>query len=387
MKELLKDRVFWLVFAMVAVISTLHYTTAVSMEYFHEFYKLLYYIPIIVAAFYFGVPGGLITSLAVSIVYLPHIMFQWTGKFPHNLDRFLEIVIYIAVSLITGWLAQNERRERQRYQKAAMELNESYAKLKRQSEELSEIEAQLRHSDRLSVLGELTANLAHEVRNPLGSIRGAVEILEDELPEEQRQGEFFQVLRNEVDRLDQVIEGYLDLARRGVETTSQLDLTEAVHSVLSALAYRARKQKIQFQTEFPSQPILLSANESQFRQVVLHLLLNAMAASPNGGTIHLKACLSAKEETSNHHDLIFSIEDQGEGMTPDVARKAMQPFFTTKREGTGLGLPISKRIIDQHGWKMRLESTPKRGTKVIIQIPKEDIVRGNEKKDQNSVDR
>lgn len=366
MTEFLKNRQLWLIALMVILISVLHYSTTITMGYFHEFYKLLYYLPIILAAFHFGVRGGLIAALSISLIYLPHLMFQWRGEFPHNLGRFLEIILYNVVAAVTGWLAENERRERTRYQKAASELEKSYQQLQQQSEQMTEIEEQLRHVERLSILGELAASLAHEVRNPLGAIRGAVEILENDIPDDSPNREFVQVLKKEVGRLNQVIDNYLSLARRVPEFVAPFDFAGAVQGIISILTPTARKEKIQFRLELPKDSIHLMADEAKFRQVVLNLLLNALAASPSGSEINLHAALQ-KDSTPNL--LTFSIEDHGTGMPPEVLHKAMQPFFTTKENGTGLGLPISKRIIEQFGWSMNLESELGRGTRVNIYIP------------------
>lgn len=364
MNESFKDKRLWLVVLMVVVISILHYSTTVTMGYLHEFYKLLYYLPIILAAFYFGRHGGLIASLSISLIYLPHLMFQWTGQFPYNLDRFLEIILYNVVAAVTGRLAENERHERTRYQQAAGELQKSYQNLQQQSEQLQEIEEQLRHSERLAIMGELAASFAHEVRNPLGAIRGAVEILEDEISPESPNRDFVQVLKKEVSRLNQVIDNYLSLARRAPETASSFDFAGAVHAVVSILAATARKKKNHFRLAFPDKPLRLTADEAKFRQVVLNLLLNALAASPAGSEITLSADLQ-----SDSGLLMFSIEDHGSGMTPEVLQQAMQPFFTTKANGTGLGLPISRRIVEQFGWTLNLESELGRGTRVMIHIP------------------
>jgi signal transduction histidine kinase len=375
MNEFYKDRRLWLIALLVLVISILHYSTAITMGYFHEFYKLLYYLPIILAAFQFGVRGGLVTSLSISLIYLPHLMFQWTGEFPHNIGRFLEIILYNGVAVVTGWLAEKERRERTRYQEAAQELEQSYRQLQQQSEQLREIEEQLRHAERLSVMGELAASLAHEVRNPLGAIRGAVEILEDEISRDSPNREFVEVLKKEVGRLNQTIDNYLSLARRVPDTVTTFDFATAVHSVISILAATARKQKIHFRFELPNGAITVRADEAKFRQVVLNLLLNALAASPAGSEIILRADLQKVTGLLN-----FLIEDHGAGMAPEVLQKAMQPFFTTKPNGTGLGLPISKRIVEQFGWMMNLESAPDRGTRVTIHIPLPDAEESNPKR-------
>jgi glucose-6-phosphate-specific signal transduction histidine kinase len=157
--------------SLIAILSVLHYTTDASADYFHEFYKLLYYVPIILGAFHFGVRGGLIVSGIVSAIYLPHVLVQWHGTGFDVVHRILEVVVFNTVAYIVGRLAEGERNQRVEVEKMALALEESYTKLKQQSEMLSEVEEQLRHSERLSVMGELAASLAHEVRNPLDQRR------------------------------------------------------------------------------------------------------------------------------------------------------------------------------------------------------------------------
>jgi hypothetical protein len=195
---------------------------------------------------------------------------------------------------------------------------------------LREIEEQLRHAERLSVMGELAASLAHEVRNPLGAIRGAVEILENEIPADSANREFVEVLKKEVNRLNDVIDNYLSLARRVPEQVTAFDFAAAVQSVIGILTAAARKQKIHFRLELSDSAITVRADEAKFRQVVLNLLLNALAASSLESEIILRADLQKPNGLLN-----FLIEDHGAGMTPEVLQKAMQPFFTTKPSGTG----------------------------------------------------
>jgi DNA-binding response OmpR family regulator len=246
------------------------------------------------------------------------------------------------VAVVTGWLAENERRERTRYQQAAGELEKSYQNLQQQSEQLQEIEEQLRHSERLAIMGERAASFAHEVRNPLGAIRGAVEILEDEVPPASPNREFVEVLKSEVSRLNEVIDNYLSLARRAPTSATAFDFANAVQTVMSLVAAAVRRQKIRLRLDLPKAEIRLIADEARFRQVVLNLLLNALAASPPESAIALRGDLQ-----NDGRLLIFSIEDHGAGMTPEVLQQATQPFFATKEHGTGLGLPIAKRMDDE----------------------------------------
>ena len=162
---------------LVIIISVLHYTTPTMNWQYHLVYMQSYFIPILIAAFQFGIRGGLGVAIAVSILYLPHIMLHWGGLVENNLLRFIQIVLYNVIGFLTGLKAQREMEETTKYKNAADQLENSLNTVKHQSDTLAELEEQLRQTDRLAVIGELTSSLAHEVRNPLGSIRGAVEII------------------------------------------------------------------------------------------------------------------------------------------------------------------------------------------------------------------
>jgi len=358
-----KKRVAVLI-GMIVVISLLHYSTSTSRHYFHEIYKTLYYIPIIIAAFHFGIRGGMVTSLSVSIIYLPHVLFHWQGDF----QRLLEIVLYNVAAYIVGRLSDSERDERKKYQQTAFELGASYETLKRQSETLAEVEEQLLHAERLSVMGELAASLAHEVRNPLGSIKGAVEILQDDTPKDKPNYRFLQILIKEVDRLNLVIENFLSLAKRKPSPLKEINLQDEVNSVVHILSAKARKEGVLIDASLPKKSILLKADENKFRQVLLNILLNAIAA---GGS-HVNIDASFQDNKAAPKTLLLTIADTGTGMPEEQVKKIFQPFYTTKEHGTGLGLPISKRITDEYGWDFQIDSKTGVGSRVSICIPLED---------------
>jgi len=346
----------------IVIVSVLHYATATTMGYFHEIYKVLYYIPIIVAAFWYGIRGGLMASLAVSMIYLPHVMFQWRGDLSHNISRFLEIILYNVIALVTGILAEREQRERRKYEETARELADSYEKLKLQSEKLTDIEEQLRFADRLAVLGELSANLAHEVRNPLVSIQGVAEILQEEYPRTGKNREFVEILAKEVKRLNHVVENFLSLVRSTPVQLEWCALGEVIQSVVSLVSPKARKEGVTIRVDVTPPSLQVRADPNQLRQVFLNLLLNALASLDGKGTISLTA-------QPSESGLAITVQDTGKGIPPEHLARIFEPFFTTKPGGTGLGLPITKRILDAYGWTMRIDSTVGQGTTVTITIP------------------
>ena len=353
--------------SLIVIISILHYSTDTRTDYSHEVYKLLYYIPIVLAAFYFGIKGGLITSVCISIIYLPHVIFQWHGTEFEFVHRLLEIIVYNTIAYIVGRLAENERNQKKQYEKVALELEKSYGKLKNQSEMLSEVEAQLRHSERLSVMGELAASLAHEVRNPLGSIKGAAEILQDDYSKKNENYRFLQILIKEVDRLNQVIENFLSLARQQPPEITAVNLQEAIDSVVHIVSPKARKENVAIECHLPSEPIYIKADGNKLRQVLLNLLLNAMAASSGGGHVSIDSAM--RNHGTHPSRMELNIVDSGAGIPKENLQKIFKPFYTTKKTGTGLGLPITKRIAEEYNWELNLESKVGEGTRAQLCFP------------------
>ena len=378
LKKTNPDLFWWgVVTLLVVIISIFHYATPTTARQFHLVYMQSYFIPILIAAFQFGVRGGLATAFVVSIIYVPHIMLQWIGHTEHTLLGLLQILMFNVIGYLTGLKAQREKEEKQRYQQAALELKKSLEKLKQQSHELADLEAQLRQSDRLAVVGELTASLAHELRNPLGTIRGAVEILSDELPQSDKQSEFFQILIQETERMSAVVENYLSFARKQKNPASQYDVRKIVHNTCLILASRARKEQIHIREKLPEQPVILKGDPNDLRQILVNLLMNAMEAMPSPGTISLdcqRIEINEKSSESSQNEnggpgLRLSIKDPGTGIAADALKDVFKPFYTTKKNGSGLGLSIVKRIADQHHWKIEVTSQPGQGTEFILTIP------------------
>ena len=374
-----KSEKFWwgVIALLIIIVSTLHYTTPTSKAPLHLIYLQSYFIPVLIAAFQFGVRGGLGVAVAISLIYMPHIMLQWLGNTEHMLWGILQIIMFNVIGYLTGLKAQKEQDEKHRFRQTAAELEQSLKKLERQSNELAEMEEQLRLSDRLAVVGELTTSLAHELRNPLGTIRGAVEILTEELPPEAQKTEFFQMLIQETERMSSVVENYLTFARRPKNPDSQYDVGEILQSACRILAARARKAQIELRTTLPAQPVILKGDPNHLRQVLVNLLLNAIEAMPEPGVIAISAQLQDKQEKSSEPGagepgsgiLQLMVKDQGTGIAQDALDTIFTPFYTTKEKGTGLGVSIVKRIIDQQHWQIAFHSRLRQGTEVVLTIP------------------
>jgi two-component system sensor histidine kinase HydH len=364
-KDRMKKNIpLFIIAALVLGISCGHYLTPVGHHQWHEIFRRLYFFPILLAAIYYGFRIGMSVAVLVTLIYLPHVMFQWSGSFSGNLVRFNEIILYLLVGGLSGFLTDTTRKERDRFRKAADELEQAYLKLKEQSEQMAELEYQLKNADRMAVLGELTASLAHEVRNPLGSIRGAAEILRKRCRQDDTSKEFVKILTDEVDRLNQVVDRYLSLTSAYPNSSGSSELKSALDSVIYMLGPQFRKQHIGLERNWPSSPVMVPLTEVEIHQIFLNLMLNSLAVL----NAHDRIAVYIEIQDSK---VMIRFSDNGPGIPEANMKMIFTPFFTTKKRGSGLGLSIVKRIIESKRGLISVQSRPGEETAFTITLPTE----------------
>ena len=344
-------------------ISLLHYTTPLRLAMLHDIFQRLYYLPIILAAFWFGFRGGVGCAILVTLCYAPHILFQWGGHLAMEMEKYLEVLLYNVVGGITGFLSQQEMARRGELEETAKGLEESYLQLQSQSELIIRIEEQLRRAERLSALGELSAILAHEIRNPLASIRGTAEILMEDRTSAESRGEFLDILVKESDRLNRVVEDFLKMARPEPMRKKACDINEELRNMVTLLSAQARQSKVTLQLSPSVLPPFLGDGE-KLRQAFMNIILNAIQASPAGGVV---AVCTGGDAAGGRIEIRFT--DSGPGVSAQTRKEIFEPFFTTKGTGTGLGLPITKKIIEGHGGTIDVESEPGHGATFRVILP------------------
>jgi two-component system sensor histidine kinase HydH len=340
------------------------------MRNWHEFLFKATYVPIILAALWFGVRGGLATSLVTTALYLVHVQRHFGGHFLSlNLSYTLDIVLYNGIALATGLLSQaqvkaRERAERLAEEQAALrrELEASYQALQRQTEELLEVSEQLRRSERLAALGELTASIAHEIRNPLGGISGAAEIVGREGVAPEVRAEFSDILRKETARLNQAVQNILTFARGRKSEVRETDLGEVARRVVRLVAHEAQQHSVSIAQEVPP-GLRVETDPLLVEHILLNLVLNAVQAMPNGGAVTLSA------RNTPPGPVALTVRDTGPGISPENLGKLFQPFFTTKTTGSGLGLAIAKGIVEAHGGSIHIESAVGKGSTCTVKLP------------------
>jgi two-component system sensor histidine kinase HydH len=347
---------------LLALISLIHYLARdVQVGILHGLLGHLYIVPIILGAYWYGLRGGVSASVASAVLFSPHLFLHWHDQFL-EVYNYVELFLFLLIGGVTGVLSQMERNQRMRYEKALRRLDESHRKLKEQTDILFQTDEQLRRADRLSALGELSAGMAHEIRNPLGSIKGAVEILKDDYSPDDTKYEFIQILLKETDRLNRIVQEFLGFARPKQPEFQQADINEALESVLTLTAQEARKSGISVRKRLDPAIGMRSFDSGMLKQAFLNLVLNAIQAMPKGGELTV--------ESSVQNGMIeVKIADTGSGISEESRKKLFTPFFTTRKQGTGLGLAITYRIIEKHRGRIDVMSEPGKGAIFTVKIP------------------
>ena len=226
---------------------------------------------------------------------------------------------------------------------------------------IREMEARMRQADRLATVGRMAANIAHEIRNPLASLTGAIEVLTSPLTAEDARERLSQIVARESERLNHIIKNFLEYARPAPLSIATFDVAAAVEEVLLLLEHRVSPGSLKVIREFaPSIPWPVDAQ--QFRQILWNLCLNAVEAMPDGGELRVSAAVRGRS-------LEVAVSDTGDGIGAADLAHVFEPFFSTKPEGTGLGLALVHRIVQDHGGEIDVRSSPGLGTTFTLTLP------------------
>lgn len=340
-----------------AVISILHVLVPEEQVLWQGALQHLYLVPIMYAALRYGWRGGLMTTAAAAASYLPHLLSgRVVQPYPgYMLSRILSLVEYFAAAAVVGVLAEKDRRQR-------LELERAKQDLERVHYELAGSVERMKRSERLYAVGQLAAGLAHEIRNPIASIAGAAGILERHPADESRRKVCLEIITKECARLNRLLTSFLDFARPRPPCFQPTRLEPVAESVIELAVHAAGRHSIAFHRDFePSLPEV-ECDSEQIKQVLLNLLINAIQASPDGAAITVSLRRADRA-------VVVSVRDQGCGMTPEQMGRLFDPFFTTKESGTGLGLPVAFRIIQQHGGRIWAERNPDAGMTFSFELP------------------
>lgn len=234
--------------------------------------------------------------------------------------------------------------------------------------EFKKTEEFIRRMDKLSSLGQLSAGLAHEIRNPLASINFNVQLLEKALEKDQNTRAIFQDTNEAIERIKILVKRVLDFTKKGLPTFKSGCIHHSINDAADLIAPQLGKKHIEIKRNFSRDVGPITFDPNQMQQVFVNLLMNATEATPDGGTIDIH---SDVEKHRNHSNDMFvlTISDNGQGILPDNLPKVFDPFFTTKADGTGLGLSIVHKILEQHDATIDVKSKENKGTTFTIRIP------------------
>jgi two-component system sensor histidine kinase PilS (NtrC family) len=228
---------------------------------------------------------------------------------------------------------------------------------------IRDMESRMRQADRLATLGRMAANIAHEIRNPLASLTGAMEVLAADTAGATRE-RLAQIVLKESGRLNGIIKEFLEYARPAPLSRERINVAECLDEVLLLLEHRAAPGSLKIIREF-SRSLAWSVDPQQFRQAIWNLCLNASQAMPDGGELRVGAA-------EHRGRLELSVSDSGEGIGFDDLGHIFEPFFSTKSDGSGIGLALVHRIVQEHGGEIEVHSVRGAGTSFTINLPSAD---------------
>ena len=327
----------------------------------------LYILVIAVSALVLPPSGVLLIAALGDVLYFAVAIFDKTAEF--DLPVLVQLGIFGAVALGCGYIGArlreaNAGREEMAAELAAFRLREA------------DIERLHTRAERLEAVAELSASLAHEIKNPLASIRSATELLAKVPGADDDTRTLTQLVQRESDRLSRLLSEFLDFARTGVTTVRRVDLAEIAHHAAALVAAHPDKpENVTIRELFPQTPLVVVGDDDLLHRAVFNLLLNAVQASPPGGEVRIELAdvarhqLPAEAERFTRGALLLKVSDQGTGIPESVKDTLFEPFVTTKQGGSGLGLSIVHRAVEAHHGFILVDSAEK-GTKFTVILPR-----------------
>ncbi|MFG6120748.1 ATP-binding protein [Thalassobacillus sp. B23F22_16] len=222
------------------------------------------------------------------------------------------------------------------------------------------MEEQIMHAEKMTVAGQLAASVAHEIRNPLTSLKGFLQLLQAGIRKEE---EYYKIMLEEIEKMESVTSELLFVSKPMTDERTSESLKDMLGDVITLMDTQAKMQSITIRTEIP-EGIFIFCDRSQIKQVFINIIKNAIEAMQEGGLLEIKV---SRKDNRVHIDIV----DEGPGIPEDVRQKITEPFFTTKKNGTGLGLMISSQILDKHNGFFEIHPNETIGTTFRLVLPAE----------------
>jgi nitrogen-specific signal transduction histidine kinase len=332
-------------------------------------YYPVYFLPVLSAAMYFGPIAALAWTGAASLAYLsllyPALQDSDITSEGYSILTIRVLFFFVAAILVNRFAVEN-RRQVQRLEDLSEKLEETNRQLRR-------AQADARRAERLAALGQLSAGLAHEIRNPLAVIKGSADMLSHKVAaSEPLIAELAGYISSEVNRLNALVVRFLDFARPSKLELRPERIPEIVDRALAAATAAVPDADVKIMRQYASALPEIPADPQLCEQVFVNLITNALQAMQvQDGSVEKMLRLSiAPEESSNgERGIGVNVEDTGPGVPPELREHIFNPFFTSKKEGVGLGLSIVAKIVDDHRGTIRLEENTPRGARFHVFFP------------------
>jgi signal transduction histidine kinase len=327
-------------------------------------YYPIYYLPVVTAALYFGPWTTLLWTLAASAAYCSYLypaLQDYDLTSAGMAELALRIMFFFLAAMLVNRFAEESRRQTRLYQELAEQLAETNRQLK-------QAQAEARRSERLAALGQLSAGLAHEIRNPLGVIRGSAEMLTQKLQgSDELSCELAGYISTEVNRLSALVTQFLNFARPLHADLHASNLTALLDRVLKKVGDHWKGKPVQVERAYATGLPLLLLDQTLCEQAFINLVQNAHEAmEERGGTLRVEV---APAMQNNKEGVAVRLTDSGPGIPDAIREEIFNPFVTTKKTGVGLGLSIVSKIVDGHHGSIRVEKGPHGGASFMIFFP------------------
>ncbi len=312
-------------------------------------FALVYSVPVALAALSEGWLGGVAVAVlsSIGLFALPQ----------HNAvaGKIAESLALLCLAWLVDLVAARERRLSHHYQQVAEQLSSVYEKVQANFDGM-------KRAERLSAIGQLSAGLAHEIRNPLASISGAAAILARRQDLDSKNARCLEIITSECQRLNGLLTNFLNFARPRPPRLQSVQLEPVLENVLGLASHGVRGKTVHLEKRIEPGLPPVECDSEQLEQVLLNLMINAIEASSDGGTVTLSA--QAKEGR-----IAIGVVDHGYGVAPAHIDSLFDPFFTTKEHGTGLGLPVAHQIVRQMGGSLLARANADRGMTFSVVLP------------------
>jgi two-component system sensor histidine kinase HydH len=318
------------IIASTLLITYLHYSTLPAVQALHDIYRELYYVPVLIAAIAFGLKGGLSAFVFIAAFYLPYIFMSWSGTFLVEANKFLHLVLQGFVAIFAGYLIDRDRRQRQEMER------ERY----------------------LSGIGRAATEIVHDLKNPLIAILGFARRIREG---KGRTDTAIQAIISSAEQMQKIVGNVLEFAGPVRLERKEEDIVEVIRRASRLCEIKAEQKGVLIALDLPSATARMPLDSPQMERALANLISNAVEASRQGQSVSISAA-------DNRKSFSITIRDQGPGMDRETLGHVFLPFFTKKNGGTGLGIPIAKKIIEGHNGNIRINSGSEFGTEVVVTL-------------------